>query len=144
MLSSNLMPKQTPWSSLLIEASWQATFAKRQLRYALTRIYHQGNDWLSTLKELARRNAFAFEERVDLNQWGYVTFKDIPTLFLSAWEFDFPHAVENKEYYVGSMVFLERKEPLTDSRYQEVAQTLFAKRRKRGQESRPLVYCAMG
>ena len=144
MLSSNLMPKQTPWSLLLIEASWQATFAKRQLRYALTRIYHQGNDWLSTLKELARRNAFAFEERVDLNQWGYVTFKDIPTLFLSAWEFDFPHAVENKEYYVGSMVFLERKEPLADSRYQEVAQTLFAKRRKRGQESRPLVYCAMG
>jgi UDP:flavonoid glycosyltransferase YjiC (YdhE family) len=144
ILSSNLMPNQTAWSSLLIEASWQAVFAKRKLRYALTRIYHQGNDWLSTLKELARRNAFSFEERVDLNQWGYVTFKDIPTLFLSAWEFDFPHAVENRERYVGSMVFLERKEPLADPEYQEVAQTLFAKRREVGQEARPLVYCAMG
>jgi UDP:flavonoid glycosyltransferase YjiC (YdhE family) len=144
ILSSNLLPNQTPWSSLLIEASWQATFAKRKLRYALTRIYHQGNDWLSTLKELARCNAFPFEERVDLYQWGYVTFKDIPTLFLSAWEFDFPHIVEDKEHYVGSMVFLERKEPLADPHYQEVAQTLFAKRRERGHETLPLIYCAMG
>ena len=144
ILSSSLIPNQTPWSSLLIECSWQVTFAKRKLRYVLTRIYHRGNDWLSTLKELARRNSFDFRERVDLFQWGCVTFTDIPTLFLSAWEFDFPHAISHKERYVGSMVHLERSEPLVDDHYDEVAQMLFAKRQEGGEDKPPLVYCAIG
>ena len=143
ILYSSMIPNGSVWSQVLAEASWKSTFLRRDLKSYLGRHYYQHKDWMSAIRSAAQRNNFSLEKYVDYRQWHFLTYKHLPTLFLSAPEFDIPHEVAEPEYYVGPMVFLEREEPLTDPHYQAVIQALDAKRAV-NQTPRRLVYCAMG
>jgi UDP:flavonoid glycosyltransferase YjiC (YdhE family) len=109
-------------------------------RYYLNKI-----ELFSTLKELAKRDKFAFEKRIEfLNHWHFLTYRDIPTLRLSAWEFDFPKDCLRKQEYVGPMVHLERVEDSNDDNYQHVIREVDAKRKTGGKKTRSVVFCSMG
>ncbi|HMQ52874.1 MAG TPA: glycosyltransferase [Anaerolineae bacterium] len=140
-LYARFLPTGTPGSKLRAALSWQSVRLKRRLRYTLERVYYKRADWFSTLIDLARQENFPFEQEVEfLFQYQYLTYRHIPTLMLSAWEFDFPHEVENKTSYVGPMVQLERHEVDVDPRFWEVMAALSEQRRA----GRALIYCSMG
>lgn len=144
ILYSDRLPTGTFLNSWLIEAEWQATFLKRKTRFAVERLFYQGHDWLSSLKQLAHHVNFSLKERVDFKQWHFLTYKDLPTLYLSAWEFDFPHELPNKAAYVGPMVRLDRQEAASDPYFQATFQPLVAQKQQTNGQHRPLIYCAIG
>jgi UDP:flavonoid glycosyltransferase YjiC (YdhE family) len=140
-LYARFLPTGTPWSRLRVALSWQWVSLSRRWRFALERVYYNRTDWFSTLIDLARQENFPFEREVEfLSQYQYLTYRHIPTLMLSAWEFDFPHEVENKARYVGPMVQLERHEVDVDPKFWEIMADLSEQR----QAGRALIYCSMG
>lgn len=142
ILHSNLIPTGTLWNRWAMSATWHLTYLRRQVKSRLGRIYYGGIDWMSTLRALARQRGQDFDAEFDLKQWHFLTPRDIRTLILAAWEFDFPHKFENRDDYVGPMVLLERQEPVDDPTYQRVLQAI-ADKRASGSK-RFLIFCSMG
>ena len=97
---------------------------------------------LQGLGVLAQQRGLDFDTEFDLKQWHHITPRNIRTLILAAWEFDFPHEFENRDDYVGPMVLLERQEPVEDPKYQHVMQAIADK--KTSGSKRFLIFCSMG
>ena len=142
-LDSNIIPQDTWWSKLNVELAWQMLQIKEKLKYLAAPLYYKGTDRRSILRALCHCREIVFEEAVDLTQWLPI-FPHLSTIFMSAWEFDFPHTVNDKSYYVGPMIFSERQDTFVDSHYQQVQQELLSKRQFPEDRFRPVVYCAMG
>jgi UDP:flavonoid glycosyltransferase YjiC (YdhE family) len=126
-----------------VEAVWQVLLAQRKLISTFAPLYYKKTDWRSILKALARRDNFAFSKRVEQREGPPITFKDIPTMFFSAWEFDFPHEVKNKAYYVGPMVWLNRRETQREADFSAVLPEI-QERRATSDQTRPLIYGSIG
>ena len=142
-LSSPRIPTRGAWSSALVYFEWKLLYLRRRAKTLNTRVLTAGRDDHRTMRMLADSASLRFADAATTKQWQHWTFRHVPTLYLSAWEFDFPHHVTDEEWYVGPMVFLERKEIASDSRCLELIEQLDRTELSAG-ERRPLVYCTMG
>jgi UDP:flavonoid glycosyltransferase YjiC (YdhE family) len=139
--SSNLMPTGSALNRLLVAGSWWAESGKRRLRFGLSRAYYAGHDRWSTIRRLAARHGVELRRHATRRHWHFLTYPELPTLYLSPWEFDFPNQIPNREFYVGPMLHGTRREAAVDPDYGALMQRL-----DQGScaQVRPVVYCAMG
>lgn len=142
-LSSTRTPTRGAWSSALVYFEWKLLHIRRRAQTLKTRVLTAGHDDHRTMQMLANSALLPFADATMTKQWQHWTFRHVPTLYLSAWEFDFPHDVTDEEWYVGPMVFLERNEIDPDPRWLELIERLDRNVSSAG-EKRPLVYCTMG
>jgi UDP:flavonoid glycosyltransferase YjiC (YdhE family) len=139
---TNMIPTGTLWNQWAMSATWRLSYLQRLLNRKLGRIYYGAVDWMSTLRALARQRGLDFDAEFDLRQWQFINPRNIRTLILVAWEFDFPHESEYRDDYIGPMVMLERQEPVDDPRYQTVLRAIADK--TTAKSKRPLLFCSMG
>lgn len=139
ILYSDKLPTGRFVNARLMDTTWTWALLGRRLRRLASRLYHNGLDQTSALRDLARQESFDFARHVDLTQWQLLAYRHLQTMQLSAWEFDFPPPVTDTSSFVGPQIFLERNEPWSDPRYVEVMEAL-----DQTNDDRPLIYCAMG
>ena len=142
ILESDYIPTEEADSPDRAAATWKRVYLRRRVRFGLERLYLGGRDVMSALKELARRTGLDFEREVEyLSQWSFLHFSQLPTLYLSAYEFDFPLPDGDKRNFVGPQVLLDRQEPATVSKEEDTVVKIMQDARRQG---RQLLYCAMG
>ena len=142
-LSSPRIPTHGAWSSALVYFEWKLLYLRRRTETLKTMVLTAGHDDHRTMRMLADSVSLQFADAATTKEWQHWTFRHIPTLYLSAWEFDFPHEVTDEEWYVGPMVFLERDEIASDPRWLELMERL-DRNGASVDGNRPLIYCTMG
>lgn len=75
----------------------------------------------------------------------YLGVRHIPELIMCPVEFDFPWKARSKQqYYIGSLVDLNRKDTLVDKRYLSTMQNITSLKAASNDHSYKLVYCSLG
>ncbi len=118
--------------------SWLTGLIARRARLAASRMYYGGADWWSTIRAVAAREGFDLSGRTSRRHWQYLSYPEIPTLYLGPAALDLPNTDPNPDFRIGPVAGMDRLENLEDPAYQEVLRAM------ENREKGPVVYCAMG
>jgi UDP:flavonoid glycosyltransferase YjiC (YdhE family) len=138
MPSSSHVPGPGGCSRWRSRLSWWGGLARRRARLALSGLYYGDTGWWSTIRAVAEREDFDLTGRTSRRHWHYLTYPEIPTLYLAPAALDFPNEEPNPDFRVGPVAGMDRRENLEASDYQRVLEALD------GRPEAPVVYCAMG
>lgn len=138
-VSSGLIPDGSWWNRLAIAMQWRWLLLKRGVFRTVAPLYFADTDRHSILQALAAKTGFV--GRTSARHWFPIVFPEIPTLFLEAPEYDFPHEGQVDGYYVGPMVWRERTDDVDDPEAMASLQTFMM---ENAAQKRPLIYCSLG
>jgi hypothetical protein len=136
---SHLIPDGSLLNRIKITGEWLALWMKRSLTHVLAPLIYAGIDRRSIIRSLARQTGFDYRRAV-VHHWFPILFPDIPTLFLSAPEFDFTHEQEINGAYLGPLVWPQRVDVVNEKTTKKLDTFLSLN----AASGRPLIYCSLG
>jgi zeaxanthin glucosyltransferase len=140
-LTSAVIPDNgRPGQRLAIEWAWWRLRAKRWLDIQQQRIFTVFTDRRSILRLYAKNAGFP-TGLLELYNWPPpFTYRQLPVLSMTAWELEFPHQPRPGMYYVGPMVYSERKDPGADAAVIAQLEGIIAEKRRSGKK---LIHCSL-
>jgi len=97
-------------NSLALELSWWQIKLKRWWIFTKKKTLSGGTNRRSILLKLAQQEGFP-KKNISENYWpGPFTYSELQVISMTAWEMEFPHQPRPNLFYVGSMVYENRKE----------------------------------
>lgn len=126
-----------PWAMTL---SWKWIQLKRGYTFFKKFIFSLGTDRRSALLALAKREGFPLEW-IGENYWpGPFTYDRLPVMSMTPQEMEFPHEERPNHFYIGPMVFPNRKERLPTEKERELLVTALEYKKRTGAS---LIYCSI-
>lgn len=127
-------------SQLAMELSWWKIKGSRWWTFTKKKALTVGTDRRSILKILAKQENFP-KKYIQENYWpGPFTYSDLPIMSMTAFEMEFPHIPRPNLFYIGPMVYENRKGRIKDRNVVASIQKIFEHRRK---INGALLYCSV-
>lgn len=124
-----------------IETAWLIADLKRLLLVAGRRLYYFFSDRPAILRLYAKQSGFPTGELSERYRFPPITYRTLPVLSLNARELEFPHKNPRPNlFYVGPMVFENRRDIKTDPETEKKLQEIFEDKKKRNHK---LLYCSI-
>lgn len=123
-----------------IRIAWQKIKAGRQRTFLKQKLRSGGTNRRTILQKYAAQIGFP-ERYIQENFWpGPFVYGELPVINMVAEELEFPHDIRPNSFYVGPMVFADRKETHNDPKIDEKLNRIFA---EKDTKNKKLIYCSV-
>jgi UDP:flavonoid glycosyltransferase YjiC (YdhE family) len=124
----------------VIKMDWWRVKWQRRWMFSRKKWMSVGTDRRSSLLQLADQTGFP-RKYIRENFWpGPFTYRHLPVISMTAWAMEFPHEKRRQLFYVGPMVYTNRKEIRQEAaEKQKLAGVLESSRKRSG----ALIYCSV-
>jgi len=136
-LQSNIIPNE--YNHANIRRLWQQTRRDRRKMIWRQKIRSLFTDRASVLEMYARRAGFPVRELLRYQWPAPFGYRTLPVLSMTAWELEFPHTPRPNLYYIGPMVYAQRKDTKTTMQTKERLRQIFEEKKQNGHA---LIYCS--
>lgn len=139
----NISPGEGFWGSTwMIPLGYRLKRLKHYVKSEREKFRQKGKDRRSLLINLASDFGMSKSEYLfsrSISPGPYLYFSNIPILHITAQKLDFQHYLRPQEYYVGPMVFLDRKDNLSGDSSQNLKNLILQIK----ESGKPMIYCAL-
>lgn len=119
-------------SKIGMEWAWVQVKIWRWWVFNKKRILYAGTDRRTTLKNYARQVGFPLHF-IRQNFWpGPFSYSTLPVITITAQEMEFPHDIRPSMYYVGPMVYSNRRELQEDGVIKQKLENIFQRKLEEG------------
>ena len=127
-------------SPAAIKEAWQKIKRERKQIFLKKKMRSAGTDRRTILQKYAAQISFP-KEYISENFWpGPFTYSKLPVINMTAEELEFAHNPRPNSFYIGPMVYANRKEVYSDGTVDRQLERLFLEKKE---QNKKLIYCSV-